>query len=62
VLIWRDEHADRRLGTVELTKATHKFDEFARLEKDEAAIAMVVRQRAKRFVAEGDLMAELPIQ
>lgn len=60
-LIVRNEFVKRVTGSVKVTEATYKLDQIARLKKHQATIAVVIRQRSERFVAQRHLFAQLPV-
>ena len=60
-LIDSDEFIKCGADGVEVTKMTNKFDQIARLEKHQATIAVMVRQRSECFVAQRHLCAQLPM-
>jgi hypothetical protein len=60
-LIGGDEFIKCGADCLEVTKTANKFDQIARLQKHQASIAVMVRQRSERFVAQRHLLTQVPM-
>ncbi len=57
-----DQRIQSFLNVSKVAESAHEFDKFARLQKDQSAIAVVIRQGAKGFVTQRDLRTQPPIR